>query len=140
MVCGKQPDVNASDFFILRYMNINTPRIYSTYTAGQIKSAIEYHPYIGNVTINFPNYNYDNISTACNLWVNETWGGFTVQFDTEWGDLPLFHSATQLNLTVTEVQTGASVSPYIVTSTHVLNCCTTHSKVNVAFCSVSTSV
>lgn len=40
----------------------------------QIARAIEYLSLIGNVTVTFPNYLYDNVSTACATDLNTTDG------------------------------------------------------------------
>jgi hypothetical protein len=79
--------------------------------ADEIKTAIEYAPSIGNVTIFFPNYDYDNIATACNTTVNQTAGGFLVRFDTENGDLDLMTAVVNKNaITISEYQSGINVS------------------------------
>ena len=65
VVCDKNQRINGTDYFILSFMGANTARIYDHYSATQIRSAIEYCPYIGNVTVSFPLFEYDNISTAC---------------------------------------------------------------------------
>ena len=64
----------------------------------------------GNVSIFFPNIGIDGVTSACHTNPNETYGGFLVQFDTEFGDLPLFLSSTSLNITISEFRAGNSVS------------------------------
>jgi len=110
VLCGLSQRVDVSDSITLSYMGINTLPIFVNYSSYQIRAAIEYHPYIGNVTVAFPNYAVDGISTACHSHANESYGGFTVKFETEFGDLPLLQSSTAVNVTVTEVQKGNSVS------------------------------
>ena len=61
--------------------------------AAQIKAAIEYPETIGNVSITFPNVQYDGIISACHPLANATTGGFLVTFLTEFGDLPLMTTA-----------------------------------------------
>jgi len=100
-------NLNYSDFFQVGFFGETSQRIYNHYTATQIKWALEYMSLIGNVTITFPNENYDNVTTACSSHFNHTHGGFLVQFDTEFGDLPLLSNAhNTFNVTVTEFQKG----------------------------------
>lgn len=108
VLCGKSI-YNDDDYFTLSFLDANTLPIYTNYTAYQIKAAIEFCPYIGNVTVIFPNYYYDKVHSACVSHVNHTYGGFLVQFDTEFGDLPLLKSSTKHNITITEYQAGNSV-------------------------------
>lgn len=110
VLCGLSQRVHTSNSISLRFMGVNTLPIYVNYTSLQIRRAIEYHPYIGNVSVSFPNFAYDGVNTACHTHVNETYGGFTVKFETEFGDLPLLQSGTSVNITVIEVQKGNSVS------------------------------
>ena len=84
------------------YLFLRSPR--------DIRAAIEWPANIGNVTVSFPNFENDNISTACHTHVNGSAGGFVVRFDTEFGDLPIFETDPELNITVTEVLKGNSVS------------------------------
>ena len=106
VVCDKNIFENHSDYFVLQFMGSNTARIYPRYTAHQIRQAIEFSPLIGNVSIEFPHYKTDNISTACHTQFNATAGGFTVRFETELGDLPLMRTPTPVNVTITEVVKG----------------------------------
>ena len=110
VACSKSNDANVSDYMIFEFMGKLTGRVYTNDTRYAIKAAIEEHPYIGNVTVSFPLYDDDNVRTACWTNVNETHGGFSVQFDTEFGDLPLLNSLYDLNVLVEEVQAGESVS------------------------------
>ena len=64
----------------------------------------------GNVSVFFPNIEIDEVTSACHTNPNETYGGFLVQFDTEFGDLPLLSSSTTLNITISEFRAGNSVS------------------------------
>ena len=113
MVCGLSEEVDPSDFIELSFMGISTLPIYVNDSAAQIRTALEFHPYIGNVTVTFPNFAVDGINSACHTHIDGDNGGFTVRFETEFGDLPLMQSPTSVNITVTEVQKGNSVS-YIV--------------------------
>ena len=72
--------------------------------AAQIEAAIEYPATVGNVSISFPNVQYDGITSACHPLANATTGGFLVTFLTEFGDLPLMTT------------TLGDVSPYHVLS------------------------
>lgn len=110
VLCGLSQLVDVSDSVTLSFMGQDTLPIFVNYSAHQIRAAIEYHPYIGNVTVAFPNFAADGVDTACHSHVNATYGGFTVRFDTEFGDLPLFQSSTAVNITVLEEQKGNSVS------------------------------
>jgi hypothetical protein len=129
VTCGKSQTFNQSDHFVLSFLGRNTAPIFAHYEAAAIRSAIEWHPYIGNVTISFPNYDDDAVITACHRNVNETHGGFTVRFDSEFGDLPLLTVATSGNVTVTEVVKGNSVSTILNRTTlnyTTLHCTSTH--------------
>lgn len=64
----------------------------------------------GNVSVFFPNIEIDEVTSACHTNPNETYGGFLVQFDTEFGNLPLLSSSTTLNITISEFRAGNSVS------------------------------
>lgn len=64
----------------------------------------------GNVTVFFPNFEIDGVTAACHSDANSTYGGFLVQFDTEFGDLPLLVSSVSSNVTITEFRAGNSVS------------------------------
>jgi hypothetical protein len=78
--------------------------------AHEIKAAIEYPSKVGNVTTTFPHYgvNNDSIRTACSPHVNHTNGGFLVQFNTEFGNIPLLSARPDTNITITEYQKGTS--------------------------------
>eukprot|EP01036_Dinobryon_divergens_P033000 gene33000-42696_t len=108
VVCDRQRgNLNYSDYFKLQMYGGMSQRIYNHYNAAQIKFAIEYMAVIGNVTVTFPNMVFDNVSTACSSDVNKTTGGFLVQFDTEFGDLPMLQNTmSTLNVTISEFQKG----------------------------------
>ena len=87
--------------------------IAASYTATEIKAAIEYMPTIGNVSVEFT---IDNgIATACSSEYNATWGGFYITFLTDLGDLPLLSvqnttAGADSSVVVTEDTKGAIVS------------------------------
>lgn len=116
VVCGLSEEVDPTDFIELSFMGVPTLPIYVNDSAAQIRATLEYHPYIGNVTVTFPNAAVDGINSACHTHIDEINGGFTVKFETEFGDLPLMQSATSVNITVTEVQKGNSVSVLLLLS------------------------
>lgn len=119
VICGLQGTGRQHDtaseykYFTLRFLGSYSLPIYAYYASEEIKQAIEYSPYIGNVTIVFPHYSTDNISTACHTNVNEAYGGFLVIFDTEFGNLPLLEPSTYVNITVSKYRSGNSVSRVI---------------------------
>ena len=110
VVCHMYTYTNYTDYFILGIMGQQSERIYAHYSVGQIKTAIEYAAVVGNVTVTFPNYAYDNVTTACRGGFNSTHGGFLVQFNTELGDIPLMTNVLNSNITITTVQDGTNVS------------------------------
>lgn len=119
VLCRKYATANISDFFVLQFYGFNTKPIHTYFSTDAIKAAIEFAPTIGNVSIFFPDYVHDNISTACSQHFNHSYGGFLVRFDTEGGDLPLLEvqgSAVVLsnNVTVSEHVKGTSVSHVVV--------------------------
>ena len=79
--------VNTTGFFYLDIFGERSQRIYTRYTSKQIARAIDSNKNMGNVTVFF--LNYDLVKTACNASSNSTHGGFYVQFDTEFGDVPM---------------------------------------------------
>jgi hypothetical protein len=111
VLCRKSANENTSDYFLLNLYGVNSARIHTHFRAYEIKRAIEMMPLIGNVSVWFPNFYFDNISTACSWGNNRTEGGFLVQFNTEFGDIPLFKDAMQTsNITISEHQKGTNVS------------------------------
>jgi len=109
IVCGLSV-YNDEQSFTLSFMDQQTKPIYTNYSATEIKAAIEYCPLIGNVSIFFPNIEIDEVTSACHTHPNETYGGFLVVFDTEFGDLPLLSSSTSLNVTISEFRAGNSTN------------------------------
>jgi len=121
VVCRESPKQDVNNYgggfgngsFSLDFYGASTALIYPSYKAKAIKAAIEYASTIGNVTITFPNFKYDNISTACHPHMNNT--GFYVTFDTEGGALPLMaktpgDNATSSAINVYEVTKGNSLN------------------------------
>lgn len=107
--------VNTTGFFYLDIFGERSQRIYTRYTSKQIARAIDSNKNMGNVTVFF--LNYDLVKTACNASSNSTHGGFYVQFDTEFGDVPMmtayvpwdhapFDTYTSGNVTVEEYKKG----------------------------------
>ena len=79
---------SSSTVFSLRYRGFSTDKILGNMTATAIKRAIEVSKAVGNVTVTFPS-GAPTASTACSP-SNGPDDGFLVEFDTEFGDLPLF--------------------------------------------------
>lgn len=106
---------NSGDFFYLKYLNLQSDKIYSYYHKNEIELAISSIDHLGNITVIFPNKDYDSIVTACDASVDLNDGGFLVQFDTELGDLPLLQiilpEYLQSNdISILEYQNGYNVS------------------------------
>ena len=85
--------------------------------ATQIKAAVEYPETVGNVSIRFPNVQYDGITSACHPLANATTGEFLVTFLTEFGDLPLMTTAVDeaspyhpLSITVSTFRQGTNTN------------------------------
>ena len=117
---------NVSDFFRLTLFGQRSLPIYTNYHAAQIKAAIEYPALIGNVSVWFPNYASDNISTACSTSVNQSHGGFFLRFETNLGDIPLMGYWTNgHDISVKESTKGVNVSGRSLGHTHfsILTCC-----------------
>lgn len=110
VLCTRSNSTNTSDYMVFEFMGALTQRVYVNYGQHEIKAALEYNPYIGNVSVYFPNWSNDFISTACWPDLNADLGGFIVQFDTEFGDLPLLNSLYDQDVVIKEVQAGNSVS------------------------------
>lgn len=113
VLCSKSNSTNTSDFMVFSFLGAFTDRVYVNYGQSQIKAALEANPYIGNVSVYFPNYRADLVTSACWPGVDADNGGFTVQFDTEYGDLPLLDSLYDTDVVVKEDQPGRSVSPSV---------------------------
>jgi hypothetical protein len=99
---------------VFEFLGALTDRVYVNYGQAQIKAAIEANPYIGNVSVYFPNYSNDSVTSACWPAVDADWGGFTVQFDTEFGDLPMLDSLYDTDVVVKEMKKGQNVSKRVV--------------------------
>lgn len=99
-------------FYLTLYGQISGA-IYASYTASQIKDAIEKMKSVGNVTISFPHSYDDAIVTACSVAHDTSDGGFLVQFDTELGDVPLVtasSSAILSSVAVAEYVKGSALN------------------------------
>ena len=104
---------NSSAEFYLTMYGQSSAAIYGSYTASQIKEAIEASSAIGNVTVTFPDYASDNITVACNASISMD--GFLVQFDDLQGDLPLAsvraaHPDLLRDVSVYEYQKGTKLN------------------------------
>jgi hypothetical protein len=89
----------------------STLMIHANDSRAQIAAAISYLPTIGNVSIVFPDHLLLNISTACSVHYNSSFGGFLVIFDTESGaNLPLLRVEQSHrfagNISITRFQAG----------------------------------
>jgi hypothetical protein len=114
VMCSKSNSTNTSDYMVFEFLGALTDRVYVNYGQAQIKAAIEANPYIGNVSVYFPNYSNDSVTSACWPAVDADWGGFTVQFDTEFGDLPMLDSLYDTDVVVKEMKKGQNVSKRVV--------------------------
>jgi len=101
----------SSTVFSLKYKGFSTDKIFGNMTVTAIKRAIEFSKAVGNVTVTFPS-GAPTPSTACSLSFNgnpdDPLNGFLVEFDTEFGDVPLLKvdQATQV-----PIKTGNFGSP-----------------------------
>jgi hypothetical protein len=110
ILCTNDRYANKSFSFQLSLFGDLTKPIFSTYSAFEIKSAIEFASAIGNVSVWFPNYVHDSLAAACNTTVNSS-AGFLVRFDTEFGDLPMLDVVqNEQYVTVSQHQKGVNVS------------------------------
>lgn len=107
VLCSLHPSLDEAQYFVLEIFGEPSSKIYTNFTAAEIKAALEYPAVVGNLTVWFPQLLSDNISTACDWRVNSTHGGFFVRFDTEFGDLDLYTDRMGVaNLTIIEYQKG----------------------------------
>lgn len=98
---------SSSTAFILSFYGHATAEITGDMNADEIKSAIEWAPTIGNVTVFF----LDNIyPTACHSSQGSD-SGFVVRFDTELGNIPNLQVASSSNavMNVTQLVAGTLV-------------------------------
>jgi hypothetical protein len=127
VVCSADSE-NTSFSFRLSLYGENSPPVYSYYGSLQIKSAIESMSSVGNISVWFPNEGLDSISTACSLTMNLTHGGFLIQFETEFGNLPLLDANVPL-VTITELQEGTNVSFLNLFHLYLTGCCSPYLSV-----------
>lgn len=114
VVCTLNVDTESSIYFTLLYYGFQTGPIYPTYTAAEIKRALEAHPSIGNVTVAMDREDIAIGRAACDsTGVYTTGTGFTIRFDTEGGNHPtptvtVSDSSKAGDLAIAVVQEGNS--------------------------------
>jgi len=114
IVCTLNVATESSIYFTFNHYGFETGKIYPTYTAAQIKSAIEENPTIGNVTVVMDRADISLGTVACDSTGTYASGtGFTVRFDTEGRDhttptVTVSDTSQSSDLSITTVQNGNS--------------------------------
>jgi hypothetical protein len=91
VVCRKAHDNSSTGFFLELFGSVTAP-IYADSTLTEIKYAVEFHPFIDNVTVSLPNADTDGIHTACHSNVDDEQGGFLLRFRSNSGNIPLLRA------------------------------------------------